>query len=63
MRGKRATPKSTIMEYYMYSITCPHCKTELQNSFKKNVTRFLCNYCYKEIIVNWEKFEQDKEEQ
>ena len=54
--GKRA--KKAKIEYVEtkseYSkFTCPHCKTEqIGIGIKRNVTRFLCEQCGNEVIVD-----------
>lgn len=52
-RAKKTKIKYTKTEGYISEYTCPHCKITIVGAgIKQNVTRFLCEKCNNEIIVD-----------
>lgn len=54
-KAKKAKIKFTKVENYISEYTCPHCHINIRGAgIKQNVTRFLCEQCNNEIIVEKE---------
>ncbi len=52
-RAKRADIEYVETKSTYSKFTCPHCKVEqIGIGIRKNVTRFLCDNCKNEVIVN-----------
>ena len=53
-RPKRASVQKKTYTGYIYSVTCPHCKTTLTGGFGVDVDRLFCSQCDEVIMLEWE---------
>lgn len=55
---KKAIPETEIVEHFIYSVKCPHCKTILRGGFSRNILRCLCTFCSNPIDLYWQEFDK-----
>lgn len=54
-RAKKAKVKWTKVESFISQYTCPHCHITIVGAgINQNITRFICDKCKNEIIVDKE---------
>ena len=54
-RPKRATVTKKSYTEYVYSVTCPHCKTTLTGGFGRYTDRMFCSRCDAVIMLVWDE--------
>ena len=60
-RPRRAVPIEKQVMNSIYSVECPHCKTELTGGVGKDIDRMFCWCCKEIIILDWKVFEKNEE--
>ncbi len=52
-RPKRAKVKYVEVTRRIYSVVCPHCKTDLVGGVERRIDRLFCRHCDNVIMLGW----------